>query len=194
MSLPILKHSSAFPHTKQSYILIEMAEQNNQVSYCTFVALSETETCKLPLLDGEASESAETIITELELENAGNAREIYHDDRPLFYGAVCIAWALLLRCYTGQEQATFRFNHDKMNTTARLLRTVFDDEVLLSKYVKEAEKTISRLGETNNPAQSSKSASNPVNTTIYISDSASSGILGAKPQAKNVEVRCENNY
>ena len=159
-----------------------MAERNNQASCCTFVASRQAEICRLPLLDGEAKESAENITTEIELEDADRLSDLCRRDGPFFYGTICTAWALLLRCYTGQDQITFRFDHN-VNATASVLQVVFDENKSLSTHVENATDAISCIKQEELSAQASvdtESSSHPANTVVCVSGSGTSRKLGAK--------------
>ena len=168
----------------------------NQASYCTSLSISETEACKLPLLDGETSESVEIITTEARLENAGNILDVCRRDRILFSSTACTAWALLLRCYTGQDRVTFEYTTDNANATASILRMSFGGDEILSKYTESARDAITgieqkRLAATKLSAASvnHETGSPLVNTAVCICDSEMrSGMHAARTAGKSMEV------
>ena len=169
---------------------------DNQASCCTSLSVSEAEACKLPLLDGEASGSVEILMTEARLENAGNILDVCRRDRILFSSTACTAWALLLRCYTGQDRVTFEYTSDNANATASLLRMSFGEDEILSKYTESARDAITgieqkRLAATKLSAASvnHETASPLVNTAVCICDSEMrSGMFAAKTAGKSIEV------
>lgn len=168
----------------------------NQASCCTSLSVSEAEACKLPLLDGETCESVEIITTEARLKNAGNILDICRRDRILFSGTACTAWALLLRCYTGQDRVTFEYTTDNANVTASLLHMSFGEDEILSEYTKRARDAITgieqkRLAATKISAATvnHETMSSLVNTAVCICDSEMHlGMLAAKTAGKSMEV------
>lgn len=168
----------------------------NQASCCTSLSVSEAAACKLPLLDGETSGSVEIITTEIQLKNAGNILDFCRRDRILFSSTACTAWALLLRCYTGQDQVTFEYTTDSANSTASLLWMSFGEDQILSKYTERARDAITGIEQKRLAANKQSTAtvnyemvSSLVNTTVYICDSEiPPGMLGAKTAARSMEV------
>lgn len=160
----------------------------SQASRCTSISGSEAEACRLPLLDGETSGSVEIITTEIRLKNAGNILDICRRDRILFSGTACTAWALLLRCYTGQDQVTFEYTTDNTKTAASLLRMSFGEDEILSKYTERARDAITDVEQKRLTAQKQSTAtvnsemvSSLVNTAVCICDSGMPmGVLGTK--------------
>ena len=71
--------------------------------------MSDTEamSCKLPLLDGEATSEPWLMMTELELDSSESLQNFGKGDVVSFNDLLCTAWALLLRCYTGQDNVSF---------------------------------------------------------------------------------------
>ena len=167
----------------------------NQAS-CFSISVSEAEACKLPLLDGETSGSVEIITTEARLENAGNILDVCRRDRILFSATACTAWALLLRCYTGQDRVTFEYTTDNTNATASILRMSFVEDEILSNYAERARDAITgieqkRLAATRLSAATvnNETVSSLVNTAVCICDSeVPPGILAAKTAGKSMEV------
>ena len=76
--------------------------------------MSHTEaiSCKLPLLDGENTTRARLIEIELGLENVERLQDFNKKDPTPFNDLLCIAWGLLLRCYTGQDDISFHFRQN----------------------------------------------------------------------------------
>ena len=155
-----------------------MVDMKNQPCCCTSVPASEAQACKLPLVDGETKGSVEILTTEIGLENARKFCDIYQRDRLLLYGMTCTAWALLLRCYTGQDQVTFEYKSDNLNAIAPLLQMDFDEDENLSKYMEKAKDAITgieqkRSGTNLSSAAIATTQTRPhrVNTGVCICDS-----------------------
>jgi len=176
-----------------------MSKMKNQASGCTSLSVSQAEACKLPLLDGETTGSAEIIATEVGHASTGDFFDVCQRDRNLLYGIICTAWALVLRCYTGQDRVTFKYRTNDVNATAPLLRMVFDEDIPLSKYTEKAQDAITGI-ELERPAANQLSAatansnttSHHANTAVCICDSnMSTGLLAAKTIEKPMEVSDE---
>ena len=168
----------------------------NQASCCISPSVSEVEACKLPLLDGESSGPLEIITTVIQLQNAGNNLDSRRRDRTQFSSTACTAWAILLRCYTGQDQVTFEYTTDNADATVSLLQMNFDENEILSKYTESARYTITGIEEKRVAAKKQSVAplnyetvSSSVNTTVCICGSeALPGMLGAKHAGRPMEV------
>ena len=168
----------------------------NKASCCISLSVSEVEVCKLPLLDGEISASVEIITTEVPLKNAGNLLDVCRNDRIQFSGTVCTAWALLLRCYTGQDQVTFEYTTNYANTTASLLRMSFTEDDILSKYTDRARDAFTGIAqerlavtELGTATVNHATVSSLVNTAVCICDSDKPpGMLTAKIAERFIEV------
>ncbi|KAI4100225.1 MAG: hypothetical protein L6R37_005597 [Teloschistes peruensis] len=85
--------------------------------------------CKLPLLDGERG-SIDTVAVDVD------CGDVFVDEKSL-----SIAWGLLLRCYTGQDDVAFQLNVDGK---IQKLKVVFGENEPLSASAIESEE-----GETN---------------------------------------------
>ena len=179
-----------------------MADWKKNASRCAVVTFLEAVPCKLPLLDGQTGESPEIITAEVELDNASKIHEVCRHDRSLFHGMVCVSWALVLRCYTGQDQVTFQYSGDR-DAIASLLQVIFDDGEILSKYADEARAAITCMEQkreasaadaANANADANASAvlaksneiPNSVNTAVCIWDRDQPRTLGAKPAARTI--------
>ena len=73
---------------------------------------TEATPCKLPLLDGEKTTESRLLTTETELEYA---ESLGNRDKASFNPLLCTAWGLLLRCFTGQDEISFHFQHNVIN-------------------------------------------------------------------------------
>ena len=170
-----------------------MVEMKNQAPSCTIVAASEAEPCKLPLLDGESNGATETVTTEVQLHNAGRIQEVCREDRTLVDGMICTAWALLLRCYTGQDHVTFEYR-DSMKPTAPLVRVIFDEEETLMNYAEKAKDAISCAEQKRQDAAADAVTAkanripNTVSTTVCIDRADPSRWLGAKADVSPQQV------
>ena len=83
-------------------------------SHSAFLATSPA-SCKLPMLDGNAKVVTRHIVTEVEFKQAGRLYAVANEANGSLGGIVCIAWALLLRCYTGQDQVCFELMGNVIN-------------------------------------------------------------------------------
>ncbi|KAL8819210.1 MAG: hypothetical protein Q9223_002309 [Gallowayella weberi] len=63
--------------------------------------------CHLPLLDGDASATHQIVAVDLESGDLETLLELYKRDKTAADSRLCTAWALLLRCYTGQDEVCF---------------------------------------------------------------------------------------
>lgn len=68
---------------------------------------TEAMSCKLPLLDGEDTSEPRLMVTELEFDNSEILQNFSKGDVVSFNDLLYTAWALLLRCYTGQDNVSF---------------------------------------------------------------------------------------
>lgn len=94
--------------------------------------------CKLPLLDGDAKASPRVIAVDSVSADVGKLQKLYKNDKPTFDAHVCAAWALLLRCYTGQDDVCFRFQHNASDADPPLLHLDFQEDEPLSTIVERA--------------------------------------------------------
>ena len=116
-------------------------------SYCT-PSNVEVVSCKIPLLDGDAKEAKESIVTEVEINQKHRLCEVARVMNGSLEGIICIAWALLLRCYTGQDQVCFELigdvieecpaQHEEPGTYTSVFRKGFQREDILSTCVRQA--------------------------------------------------------
>ena len=67
------------------------------------------QSCNLPLLDGTRS-SDHAVSAQAEVQHVEKILYTCQNDNTYLQRIVCAAWALLLRCYTGQNQIAFLFN------------------------------------------------------------------------------------
>lgn len=175
-----------------------MVDMKDQASCCTFISASEAEACKIPLLDAEISGSSHITRMEVSLEKAEAFIDICRRDRRLLHGITCTAWALLLRCYIGQDRVTFEYSFG--NTTASLLRISFDEDETLSRYTENARDVIAgieqkRLITSHSSATTLEIKAIPhiVNTGVCICDSdMSAQMLAAKTPKETMKVSYEN--
>ncbi|MCJ1436746.1 hypothetical protein MMC27_006128 [Xylographa pallens] len=129
------------------------------------------------------------------LKNAGNILDFCRRDRILFSGTACTAWALLLRCYTGQDQVTFEYTTDNAIATASLLRMSFGENNILSKYTESARDAIAGIKQKRLTARHNDTAtvdsgmvSSVVNTAVCICDSGTpAGMLGTTIAGRSTE-------
>lgn len=171
-----------------------MVDMKKQASCCTFVAVSEAESCKLPLLDGEKDGSTNFITTELVLRSVEDIMSAHRHDKTLLYSTACTAWGLLLRCYTGQDRVTFQYKNNNISAAASLLRTDFDEEESLSMYTEEAKHAITciehdSLLTTSSTIPVGSQRASLVNTAVCICDyDCSDGTVAAKAASEKLMV------
>ncbi len=82
---------------------------------------TEVTSCKLPLLDGEDAAENRIIMTELELEDTTIFQNFDKGDVASFHDLLCTAWALLLRCYTGQDNVSFHLRQSSADDVVSTL-------------------------------------------------------------------------
>ena len=175
-----------------------MPEARTQASCCVEFVSSAAENCKLPLLDGNNSKSIESISTEIEIPKAGNVPEGRQGIDRLFHGSICTAWALLLRCFTGQDRITFEYKSNNQSATVSLFQMTFDENETLSKHLEKATDAFSYnqikrsiVADAGRIDEEGSKVSNYVNTTVSVDDSdRAPDILGAKNSADMSEVSC----
>lgn len=104
------KSDSVWPSRSYAELLPETMSSGSRIS------------CKLPLLDGDAGASPQVIAVDVVSGDPGNLRRLYKHDEPISNSYLCTAWALLLRCYTGQDHVCFHFqgidNKDEASVSA----------------------------------------------------------------------------
>ena len=64
-------------------------------------------TCEIPLLGGTEHEATERIIVTLEFKRGSELCEIAKQVNGSLSAVCCVAWSLLLKCYTGQDIVCF---------------------------------------------------------------------------------------
>ena len=79
------------------------------------MAHTEVTSCKLPLLDGEVDAENHPIMTEFKLEDTAIFQNFGKGDVASFNDLLCTAWALLLRCYTGQDNVSFHLRQSSVD-------------------------------------------------------------------------------
>ena len=103
--------------------------------------------CKLPLLDGEDTNTAQLARVESEFQYVDKLQRAGKRDEASLSDKLCTAWGLLLRCYTGQDDISFHFRQNicddlvSNSPVSRIyqstFRVVFDEhENLLSCFAK----------------------------------------------------------
>ena len=100
------------------------------------------------MLDGNAKMVTGHIVTEVEFEQADRLYEVAKEASGSLGGVFCIAWALLLRCYTGQDQVCFELMGDFINERAAqsegfkndplIFNMAFQEEDVLSTCIRRA--------------------------------------------------------
>ncbi|KAL9614736.1 MAG: hypothetical protein Q9167_000805 [Letrouitia subvulpina] len=137
-------------------------------------ALCQPATCKLMLLDGNAKASARLIEAEIDLKYLEKLQELYNQNKAHLEGVICTAWGLLLRCFTGQDEVSFRLKRNESSQTAdsaqspqTAMQFLFRENDSLLKHIKQAEAEISCSGN----ARHSSPTSNHVNTAFCVLDS-----------------------
>ena len=146
----------------------------------------EATSCKLPLLDGEDTNTVRLTVVESELQYVDRLQRLGKGDRASLNDLLCTAWGLLLRCYTGQENVSFQFRQSicddlvSNSSVSRLsqstFRMVFDEHESLSSCLAKAKDGYVDVGnQRGNPSLSSTasalaslSAADYQNTHVWI--------------------------
>ncbi|KAL8873714.1 MAG: hypothetical protein Q9174_000861, partial [Haloplaca sp. 1 TL-2023] len=68
----------------------------------------EASFCRIPLLDGDKDSTNHIISLESVSHDLDRLRELYVHDEEMFATYLYTAWSLLLRCFTGQDNVSFR--------------------------------------------------------------------------------------
>lgn len=87
--------------------------------------------CKLPLLDGTPGASDEVLSALVEVHEAERVVRMCQQTGRELSGIISAAWALLLRCYTGQRQVSFACND---SGDPKQLRIGIDEDETLSQF------------------------------------------------------------
>ena len=103
--------SYQFIHQNNNMVTVTTAYEKAASSYSAFSANGQA-SCKLPILDGDAKAATRTIVVEIGLNQGERLCELPEKADGSFEAAICTAWALLLRCYTGQDQVCFELTGD----------------------------------------------------------------------------------
>lgn len=141
--------------------------------------LCQPVTCKLMLLDGNAKASARLIEVEVEVRYTEKLQELYNQDKAHLEGVICTAWGLLLRCFNGQDEVSFRLKRNESLHTADFtqkplpaMQFLFHENDSLLTYIKQAETKLSSTEKTT----LSSSTSNLVNTALCVLDTEHSSL------------------
>lgn len=141
--------------------------------------LCQPATCKLMLLDGNAKASARLIEVEVEVKCTEKLQELYDQNKAHLEGTICAAWGLLLRCFTGQDEVSFRLKRNESFQTAGSMQKplpamqfIFRENDSLLTHIKQAE---AELASTERMRLSS-STSNHGNTTFCVLDTEHSSL------------------
>ena len=106
--------------------------------------------CKLPLLDGKSGASDEVLSALVEVHEAERVVRLCQQTGREISGIISAAWALLLRCYTGQSQVAFQFansddssNNNPPKKDFKPLRIHVDEDKNLSQFTQTAAERLS---------------------------------------------------
>ena len=132
--------------------------------------------CKLPLLDGDADKTAAQLLR-VELGDCDKLQKLYHADYNHSESVLCTAWALLLRCYTGQDDIVFHLrSKGSRQPSPSKVQITFEDDSALSSYTQRALEEIASLAQNKSPGgvvpsgADSSFASQDTNTGLWIRD------------------------
>ncbi|KAL9595554.1 MAG: hypothetical protein Q9219_006374, partial [cf. Caloplaca sp. 3 TL-2023] len=130
----------------------------------------ENSFCKLSLLDGDAKSSPQVITVDLVSGDViEKLHQLYGQDRTVFDDVLLTAWSLLLRCYTGQDQISFRTRSSiTPHHNESLFQMAFQREERLRACLERARTSSSTL-----KPQKERST----NTTVFIQDTATGGSI-----------------
>lgn len=111
--------------------------------------------CKLPLLDGNVESATRSFKIDVELANIGKYQKAAQQDHPDHETVICTAWALLLRCYTGQDQVCFQIRRKDDRSSPEdghlaseqdIFMLNFESQVALGTYLEQARETMNSQG------------------------------------------------
>ena len=166
-------------------------EQPQRTSCSSGASSNEAISCKLPLLDGDYGSTSQSITAQVDLDQTQKLQHVYLDDKVTFDAIVCTAWALVLRCFIGQEKLGFYLDesaaiHDAPNSKnggnrdRSIFLINFDQQEPLSAYIKRAELQHALLerrrqnSDLTKAIENSNSNDHQLNTAIRMQDSWSS--------------------
>ncbi|KAL8692339.1 MAG: hypothetical protein Q9218_002613 [Villophora microphyllina] len=128
--------------------------------------------CKLPILDGD-SKTAHTVAVDVESGDIGSLLCLYEKDFTAFHTYLSAAWGLLLRCYTGQTEVAFRFQHVNGDVLGRssqpqsLLQFAFQESEPLSACLQRTQSLDSEV-EQEVAEQNAQREAEKTNTTVCL--------------------------
>ena len=106
--------------------------------------------CKLPLLDGKSGAPDEILSALVEVHEAERVVRMCQQTGEEISGIISAAWALLLRCYTGQCQVAFQFASsddssivNASSNNPKPLRIQVDEDENLSHFTQAAAEGLS---------------------------------------------------
>ncbi|KAG8530149.1 NRPS [Bacidia gigantensis] len=171
-----------------------MAVLNDGEASCSSPSAHGAVPCKLPLLDGEPSSSGHTITAKVELKQAARIWEARRRDADSLHEKLCTSWALLLRCFTGQDQIHFHLNERHYTDTQTCIQLAFAGDETLRECAAKTGETVGILeqkqesaGISAMTAASPASVSQLVNTAVCIYGGGT-GRLGAKTNQEDLKV------
>lgn len=162
----------------------------------------QTKSCKLPLLDGDTEASPQVITIDIASGSIGELQRLYSNDRSSFESYLYTAWALLLRCYTGQDHVCFRIRRPlrvsdgdasppSSSRTGHLLQLALREDETLSDITRRVASDvipISSQFRTTNAKGGNESASPLANTTVVIYYENHGQLPAAADAIENLEV------
>lgn len=161
----------------------------------------QTISCKLPLLDGDGKASPQVITVDTASDSVRELQGLYSSNISTFESYLYTAWALLLRCYTGQDHVCFQLcrtlrvrDSDASAPsphTVSLLQLALREDETLSDIIRRVASDVfptSSTSDTASPQHSSESASPSANTTVKIYDEDHGRSLAAADASGSLEV------
>ncbi|KAL8876288.1 MAG: hypothetical protein Q9198_005492 [Flavoplaca austrocitrina] len=99
------------------------------------MSLGKNSFCRLPLLDGEPETELRILAVDSESGSLENLPQLFHHDEAAAATLLYTAWALVLRCFTGQDEVLFHARH---KIGVNLFQLAFEGNEPLSVYLARA--------------------------------------------------------
>ena len=132
-----------------------------------------TDTCVLPLLDGDARSPARPCSFDVKLKLAQKLKGIHSISAASCHNTIAAAWGFALRCYTGQDRVAFKLQQHSSKPVSVICFDIQEEDTL-GELLNRASKTVQQLSMTE--AEISQTSSDPlvVNTGVSLQAASSS--------------------
>ncbi|KAL8983821.1 MAG: hypothetical protein Q9205_002043 [Flavoplaca limonia] len=130
------------------------------------MSLCKNSFCRLPLLDGEPETESRILAVDFESGSLENLPQLFQHDESAAATLLYTAWALVLRCYTGQDEVLFHARH---KTGVNLFQLAFEGNEPLSVYLARATAN-NRFLDLKLPEETPLDDQQRANTLVWIQD------------------------